>query len=72
MSTTAARQRIATERYQAVYRRTPQGHGLWAFWLHGDAGEPELIFTSGLYREAAREARAIARQRGARRIELGT
>ncbi len=59
MSTTEAKQRIETDRYQRMHRRQPRGYGMWAFEITRADGSSETMMITGTYGEAAGAARAL-------------
>jgi hypothetical protein len=55
---------VNTRTFEFSHGRRPRGHGGWAFGPTPDAQGDDIIWAHGLYSEAVRQAKAVARERG--------
>lgn len=57
---------ISTSAYEFSHGRRPRGYGSWAFADRPDVDplDEAIVWVVGTYRDASREARRVARERG--------
>ena len=57
---------VETRGYEGAHGKAPRGRGMWAFHpnFNVDGLNAEIVWVSGLYRDAKRDAKRIAAGRG--------
>ena len=58
--------RVNTNRYEAAHGKKPRGFGMWSF--EHNAGYQKIVFATGNYSEAKKEAIKAAQEKGASEI----
>jgi hypothetical protein len=64
---------VRTNEYEGAHGNKPRGYGMWAFWLGSDTSDiGKAHFITGMYSDAAKQAKAMAREQGFHCVTVGS